>query len=465
MVKSSIYVIDDEPTVRNGVKMALEPDYRVEAFADAESALGAITKDPPDLALLDIGLPGMDGIEALKRIKALCPDVLVIMVTAYEDVKSVIAAMKSGAYDYIVKPIHMEGLEKTVRNAIEAMRFKQEIRALQEKYLKENVPCFIGESHAILDVMAFVEEVAKSPDTPVLILGETGTGKELIAGAIHYRSPNFKGPLVPVNCASIAKELIESELFGYEKGAFSGALQSGKKGLIEEAANGTLFLDEVGDLSLEAQSKLLRFLESGEFYRLGGTKKLNVQTRVVSATNKDLVAMVQKGQFRRDLYFRIAVIKVEVPSLNERRDDIIPLARHFLALFNVKFDKEVAGFTDEAQHFLLGYQWEGNVRELRNMIEKAVLTCRGRDITLRNLGVPVDSGAGRDQGVGRDKDGLYFDALSESGVDFEKLEKRFETSYFREALRLSRGNDSKAARLLNLNHHTFRYRKKKLGIE
>lgn len=461
----SIYVIDDEPTVRNGIKMALEPDYRVEVFPEAETALEAIVKDPPDLALLDIGLPGIDGIEALRQIKAACPDVLVIMVTAYEDTKSVIAAMKAGAHDYIVKPIHVEGLEKTVRNAIETTRFKNEIRSLQETYLKENVPCFIGESNAILDVMAFVEEVAKSPDTPVLILGETGTGKELIAGAIHSRSPNSKGPLVPVNCASIAKELIESELFGYEKGAFSGALQSGKKGLIEEAANGTLFLDEVGDLGLEAQSKLLRFLESGEFYRLGGTKRLNIQTRIVSATNKDLDAMVRKGKFRRDLYFRIAVIKVEVPSLKDRRDDIVPLARHFIALFNAKFDKKVTGLATPAQEALLGYRWEGNVRELKNMIEKAVLTCKGNEITVRNLGIMPDMKPDEPQGTDRHKAGLYFDPLGESGVDFEKLEKSFEMFYFKEALRLSGGNESKAAQLLNLNHHTFRYRKKKLGIE
>lgn len=246
MINYSIYIIDDEETIRQGIAMALEPDYLVRTFGDAETALTSIQNDAPDLVLLDIGLPGMNGIEALERIRDLCPDLLVIMITAYEDVSSVVCAMKLGAHDYLVKPIHMDGLEVIVRNSLDTIRLRKEVQALQERYLEENYPCFIGESNAILSVMEFIGTIARSPDTPVLILGETGTGKELVAGAIHYRSPNFKGPLVPVNCASISKDLIESELFGYEKGAFSGALITGKKGLIEEAAGGTLFLDEVG---------------------------------------------------------------------------------------------------------------------------------------------------------------------------------------------------------------------------
>ena len=465
MIDFFIYVIDDEPTIREGISMALEADYRVETFSEAETAIDAMNSDPPDLVLLDIGLPGMGGIEALEKIKKQYPDIFVIMVTAYEDFKSVVSAMKAGAYDYLVKPIHMEGLEVIVRNAIETTRLKKEVRALQEAYLKENVPCFIGESNAILDVMSFVDQVAKSPDTPILILGETGTGKELIAGAIHYRSPNFRGPLIPVNCASIAKDLIESELFGYEKGAFSGALLSGKKGLIQEAAGGTLFLDEVGDLSLEVQAKLLRFLESGEFYRLGGTKKLNVQTRIVSATNKDLEAMVETGKFRKDLYFRIAVVKIKVPSLKERVNDIIPLAKYFLIKFSSKFSKDVTGLSSEAQQLLLSHKWEGNVRELRNLIEKAVLTSKGNEITAENLGIyPNGEYVDQERHYTQKTKGLYFNPLDETGVDFEGLERTFEVFFFEEALRLTKGNESKAAQLLNLNHHTFRYRKRRLGI-
>ncbi|MBW1798971.1 MAG: sigma-54-dependent Fis family transcriptional regulator, partial [Deltaproteobacteria bacterium] len=322
MIPYSIYIVDDEKTIREGVSMALEADYSVKAFATAETAIDAIKENLPDLVLLDIGLPGMNGIEALGLIKDLSPDILVIMITAYEDIKNVISTMKLGAYDYVVKPLHMDALEVTIGNALESIRLRKEVQALHEKYLKENLPCFVGESDAIQDVMGFIGTVAKSPDTPILIIGETGTGKELLASAIHYRSPNFKGPFMTVNCAAIPKDLIESELFGYEKGAFSGASPSGKNGLIEEAENGTLFLDEVGDLAMEAQAKLLRFLEMGEFYRVGGTKKLRIQTRVVSATNKDLHTMIEKDRFRKDLYYRLGVIEVQVPSLNERRDDI-----------------------------------------------------------------------------------------------------------------------------------------------
>lgn len=465
MINFCIYVIDDEQTIRKGISMALEKDYRVMTFSEAETALKAMKKDLPDLVLLDIGLPGMNGIEALEKIKEQYPDVLVIMITAYEDFKSVVSAMKAGARDYLVKPIHLENLEIVVRNSIETIRLRKEVRTLQEKHLIENVPCFIAESKAILDVMGFVEQVAKSPDTPILILGETGTGKELIASTIHYRSPNFMGPLIPVNCASIAKDLIESELFGYEKGAFSGALVSGKKGLIEESANGTLFLDEVGDLGLEVQAKLLRFLESGEFYRLGGTKKLNVRTRIVSATNKDLDALVKKGQFRKDLYFRIAVIKVKIPSLKDRPDDIIPLAKYFFMKFKDKFKKDITGLASEAQEALLSHKWEGNIRELRNLIEKAVLTCKGSKISAEDLGLALDVNSEENKGqIGQKGDHHLFPILDESGLDFESLERSFQAFYIKEALHLSKGNESRAAQLLNLNHHTFRYRKKKLGI-
>ena len=273
MNKFSIIVVDDEKIIRDGISMVLDEAYRVSAYPDAEKALTAMKKNQPDLVLLDIGLPGMSGIDALKAIRSEYPEVLVIMITAYEDVDTVIAAMKAGAHDYVVKPLQMEGLEVTIGNALDTIRLKKEVQALQTKYLNEHIPCFIGESKAIQNVMDFIKTVARSPDTPVLIQGETGTGKELIAAAIHYNSPNWKSPFATVNCAAIPKDLIESELFGYTKGAFSGADAAGKKGLVEAAADGTLFLDEVGDLSLEAQAKLLRFLELGEFYPLGGIPK------------------------------------------------------------------------------------------------------------------------------------------------------------------------------------------------
>jgi DNA-binding NtrC family response regulator len=462
MISYSIYIIDDEQTVRDGITMALSADYRVDAFSTAETAIGAIKKKPPDLILLDIGLPYMDGIEALRKIKVQCPDILVIMITAYEDIKTVVSAMKLGAYDYVVKPIHMDSLEVTIRNALETISLRKEVQILQGKYLKENFGCFVGESNAIQDVMEFIEMVAKSPDTPILICGETGTGKELIASAIHYRSPNFKGNLIAVNCAAIPRDLIESELFGYEKGAFTGARAFGKKGLIEEAANGTLFLDEVGDLSLEAQAKLLRFLEEGEFYRIGGVGKLKVQTRVVSATNKDLNSMIENGLFRKDLYFRLEVIKVQVPSLNERREDIIPLAKHFLQEFSRKFGKKFTGISPQAESVLKSYKWIGNVRELKNMIERGVLIGKGPKLTLQDIGI---EGTHNGMPLENINNQTEFAPIPPEGIDLQTIQESLEKFYIKEALRLSGGNESKAARLLNINHHTFRYRKKKLQIK
>jgi two-component system response regulator AtoC len=462
MVEYSIVVIDDEETIRQGIVMALETDYKIRAFGDAETALKAIGGAPPDLVLLDIGLPGMNGIEALDRLKSLCRDLLVIMITAYEDINSVVSAMKLGAYDYLVKPIHMDSLEIAVRNALGTIRLRKEVQALQQRYLEDSVPCFVGESNAILDVMEFIGIVARSPDTPVLVLGETGTGKELVAAAIHYRSPNFKGSLVPVNCAAISKDLIESELFGYEKGAFSGALLTGKKGLVEEAAGGTLFLDEVGDLGLEAQAKLLRFLETGEFYRIGGTRKQQVRARVVSATNKDLGVLMEKGLFRKDLFFRLGVIKVKVPSLKERRDDIIPLAKHFLLHFNLKFGKKVTSISPAAEEALVTHRWEGNVRELKNIIEKASLTAKGTELSAHDL----DLADGREgKKTVKPREGIFFPPLSDSGIDLSEAERSMEVFYLREALRIAGGNESRAAALVNLNHHTFRYRIRKLGIK
>ena len=462
MIRYTIYIIDDEELIREGITMALEADYKVEAFSKAETAIEGIKKNPPDLVLLDIGLPGMDGIEALGEIKRLYPEILIIMITAFEDINTVISAMRLGAHDYVVKPIQMDGLEVTICNALETVRLRKEVRILQEQYLKENLPCFIGKSNAIQDVMGFIGMVSKSPDTPVLIIGETGTGKELIANAVHYRSPNFKGPLMSVNCAAIPKDLIESELFGYEKGSFSGARASGKKGLIEESANGTLFLDEVGDLSLEAQAKLLRFLEEGEFYRVGSTKKIQIQTRVISATNKDIDSMIEEGLFRKDLYFRIGVVKVQVPSLNERRDDIIPLAKHFLLEFSNKFGKEMTGISPEAEDSLMNHQWVGHVRELKNMIERGVLIGRGPILEFEDLGLEH---VHTDEKIRQEREGIIFPALQSTGIDLVSTQESLERYYITEALKIAGGNESQAAKLLHMNHHTFRYRRKKLQLE
>ena len=458
MTDYTIYIVDDEPTIRAGVTSELEDDYTVLSFETAEDALDAFAQTVPDLILLDIELPGMNGTEALPEFKALKKDVLVIMITAYEDIKLVIASMKQGAYDYIVKPIHMEALEVTIANALETIRLRKEVAQLQEKQIRDNLPCLIGESQAIHDVMEYIDMVAKSPDTPILILGDTGTGKELIAATIHHKSPNFKGPLVTVNCAAIPKDLLESELFGYEKGAFSGASATGKKGLIEAADNGTLFLDEVGDLDLSAQAKLLRFMESGEFYKVGSTEQQTVKTRIVSATNKDLDEMISGNEFRKDLYFRLGVIKIKVPSLNERQEDTILLARYFLQVFNEKFGRELTGISEQAVELLKLYIWSGNIRELKNMMERAVLTAKGTELTPEDLGLEhIDRGR-----VMEEMDDKRFPPLPPTGIDLSEVRLSLDRFYFRKAMEMAKGNETRAARLLNLKHHTFRYQLKKI---
>jgi two-component system response regulator AtoC len=455
MIPYTIYVVDDDLVLQRMLTMTLGKKYEIKAFSEATTAIASIEKEAPDLILLDVYLPDLNGIDALGEIKKRYPDILIIMITASEDIKTAISAMKLGAYDYMVKPINVDTLQVSIRNALDKIRLMKEVQLLQEKYLKENIPCFIGESNAIQDVMQFVKKVAKAPNTPVLILGETGTGKELIASTIHYKSPNFNGPFVTLNCSAIPKDLLESELFGYEKGAFTGAHTSGKEGLVEQAANGTLFLDEVGDLSVEAQAKLLRFLEEGEYYRVGGTKKLQVRTRVVSATNKDLEAMIGQELFRQDLFYRLAVIKVEVPSLNNRRGDILPIAKHFLVEFGQKHEKTFKGFSPQTAGFLQNYKWRGNIRELRNLIERGVLIGKGPNLTLEDLGLEKipDNPIVEQPAVN-----TPYPPLPNDGIDLTALEAH----YIKEAFKKTGGNETKAAQLLGMSYYSFRYRRKKI---
>jgi len=458
MTNYSVFVVDDEGVAREGVTLALKREYQVQAFASAEAVIDALENDAPDLILLDIGLPGMSGVEALKIIKEKHPEIIVIMITAYEDVETVISAMKLGAYDYVVKPLKMDSLIANVRVALETISMRKEIQMLHEKYLKENLPCFISESDAISDIMEIVKRVAESSDTSILIVGETGTGKELIAKAIHYRSPHFKGQIVSVNCAAIPKELIESELFGYEKGAFSGADTSGKMGLVEKAADGTLFLDEVGDLSMAAQAKLLRFLEEGEYYRVGGTQKHRVRPRIVSATNRDLPKMIEDGKFREDLYYRLAVVKIEIPSLNQRPDDILPIAQNFLLEFGQKFGKTFTYISPDAEVALQNYHWTGNVRELKNIVERAVLMSDGPVLRAENLELKKIRLVEPDI---KPDDMPVIPPLSASGIDFTSILDSIEKYYFDAALKMADGNESRAASFLGLTRDKFRYRRKK----
>jgi DNA-binding NtrC family response regulator len=459
MIRYSIAIVDDEETIRDSLQIVLSQDYDIFCFPDAESFLLSLEKSSPDLVLMDIGLPVMSGIDALNIAKQKIPELPVIMITAFEDIRMVIRSMKEGAFDFILKPMNPDLLELTIKKALSSIALRKEVKLLQEKYLIEHEPCFIGESSQIDGIMDFIHMVAKSPDTPIMIMGETGTGKELIAKAIHARSPLFQGPFIAVNCSAFPEELIESELFGYDEGAFSGAKKQGKKGLIEEADNGTLFLDEVADLSLAGQAKLLRFLESGEFYKVGSTKKHMVSVRVVSATNKNLDELVKKELFRKDLFFRLCVVKAKIPSLNERKDDILPLAKHFLYEFNQKFKKKLTHISDGALQLLLSHAFTGNVRELKNIMERACLIAQADSIQREDLGLLENTKQTRPVQTNNHK---YSDiTFPDQGIDLVKVLEDIEKKYMNHALTLAAGNESRAARLLHMNHHTFRYKLKK----
>jgi DNA-binding NtrC family response regulator len=470
MVRYCIAVVDDEQSIRDGLDMILNDTYDLALYPDAETFVAALADQAPDLVLMDIGLPGMGGIEALEIVRRRYPGLPVIMITAFEDIQMVIQSMKLGAFDFILKPINPDLLEVTIGKAVSSIALIKEVQQLQERFLRENEPCFIGESKNIEDIMDFINQVSGSKDTPIMILGETGTGKELIARSIHARSPVFQGPFVAVNCSAFPEELLESELFGYEPGAFSGARHQGKKGFIEEARNGTLFLDEVADLSPAGQAKLLRFLENGEFYKVGGTRTYQVSTRVVSATNKDLDRLVAEGRFRKDLYFRLCVIKAKIPSLNERADDILPLAKYFLFQFNEKFGKSLTGFTEDACRQLMTHTFSGNVRELKNMVERAVLVAKKNLVDTPELGIfpgtstgnAVPQIPGTQLGLDSALD-LQSLVLPEGGIILGDLLSETEYAYMAKAVEQANGNESQAARLLHMNHHTFRYRWKKLN--
>lgn len=449
----SLLIIDDEESIRDSLSMTLSRHFDIQTCATGKEALTLLPAMNPDLILLDIGLPDMGGLDVLEQIRQQSAHCAVIMITAFEDVNTVISAMKRGAYDYLVKPLKMDDLKLCLERAASSIRLGKEIRELQDTALRQQIPFFVAESEALADVVQTVAKVAVSQDTPILIEGDTGTGKELIASAIHYRSPNFRRPLITVNCAAIPADLIESELFGYVPGAFSGAGKRGKPGLVEEASGGSLFLDEIGDLPGSAQAKLLRFLQNGEFYALGSSTKRTVRTRILAATNRDLEEMVRNGSFRQDLFYRLAVVRIRVPSLAHRTDDILPLARLFLHEFGQKFGKKINEFTENAQAALLNHPWTGNVRELRNILERAVLMSCGPDLDAADLGLATECQPDHEH-----------DSIPESGVDLPATLHALERSYYVRALAMTDGNESQAARLLNVSRDTFRYRRTKLGL-
>ncbi|HEX7787111.1 MAG TPA: sigma-54 dependent transcriptional regulator, partial [Methylomirabilota bacterium] len=382
---ATLLVADDDPAVRQSLERALTREgYAVVLAPDGQSALERLQSGGVDLVLSDLKMPGLTGLELLREAKAVAPDVDVILLTAFGTVEEAVRAMKDGATDFQTKPFLRAQLTKVVRQALERRELIAQNRALQKRLddlLRQGN--MIGTSPAFRRLMTLVQQVADSSAT-VLIQGESGTGKELVARAIHERSSRRNGPFIAVNCAALPETLLESELFGYEKGAFTGAAGR-KEGRFELADGGTLFLDEIADLSPVTQPKILRVLQEGEFERVGGTRSLRVDVRIVTATNQDLAALVRDKRFREDLFYRLNVITIQVPPLRDKREDVPVLAQHFLRVYAAKNNRQLDGFTDEAIGCLEAYAWPGNVRELENVVERAVVLARGSRVEAVDL--------------------------------------------------------------------------------
>ena len=454
----SIHIIDDDAEIREVLRELFESDdYEVSTFNSAEDAHPYILRENPDLILLDIGLPGMDGLTYLEKLKNEFEDVEVIMITGQADLRSAIRAIKLGAMDYIRKPIDPDELKIQVNHAIDRRKKREQLNYLQ---VKSNLQFgdIVGTSQPMEKVYQFIYQVAESSKTTVLIRGETGTGKGLVARSIHNQSPRAKNPFIEVNCSAIQPSLLESELFGHEAGAFTDA-KNRKKGLLELAHDGTFFLDEVGDMNLASQSKLLKVLEEKTFRRVGGTKEIKIDARIISASSRDLMQLVEEKTFRADLYSRLNVASVRLPALRDRNDDILILANYFLEVFNKEFNRNIRSISPEALKMLTRHPWVGNVREIRNVMERAVLFEQSDVLSSQNISLqPISPNENASLSIDVDLNQDF--QLPEAGISLEELEQYL----LKQALERSGGNKTKAAALLGLSRETMKYRLKKFKL-
>ena len=381
-MQATIYVTDDEPAIRSAiVKRLSRRHHNVTGFESGEDLIRAVTQHLPDLILLDLKMPGMGGLEALRQIRPIAPQALVVMLTAYGTVEDAVEAMRLGAYDFLIKSVDLSSVDPVVDRALEFLALRHRLEfSLEDQNSPYALSNIEARSPAMQLLLGQVRDVAQNAKSTVLLQGETGTGKEFLARVIHCNSPRATGPFVGVNCTAIPKELFESELFGYERGAFTGAHQR-KRGLLEKAESGTLFLDEIGDLDPAMQAKLLRVLQERTFRRVGGTEDLSVDFRLMTATNRDLKKEVSRGTFREDLYFRLNVVAFELPPLRVRTEDIQPLCMQALLRFGKEFGKQVVDIEPEAQELLQRYSYPGNIRELQNIIERAMIICHDKTLT------------------------------------------------------------------------------------
>lgn len=457
MQKDKILVADDEKSMREFLDIMLKKEgYKVTLASNGDEVMRLIEKDIFDLALVDIRMPKQDGISVLKKIKSFSPETVVIMITAYASADTAIKAMKEGAYDYITKPFKIEEIKLIIQNALEKKHLQKENlllkKVVRDRYHFDNI---IGQSSRMMELYDLLEKVAPTK-TNILITGESGTGKELVAKAIHYNSPRRDKPFVTLNCGAIPESLIESELFGHMKGAFTDAIST-KKGLFEVADEGTLFLDEISELPLMMQVKLLRVLQDREFKRVGGTEDIRVDVRIISATNKDLEEAVREKQFREDLFYRLNVIQLKIPSLQDRKEDIPLLANYFLKKYSEELGKQITQISPDALRILLQYDYPGNVRELQNIIERAVALETSSELTAQNLSSYIE-----EQLPYKKK---FFDLeIPTEGVDLEKIVEDVERTLILKALERTNGIKKKAAELLHINFRSMRYRLEKYGL-
>ncbi|MFT5697965.1 MAG: two-component system response regulator AtoC [Desulforhopalus sp.] len=452
---SNLLLVEDEARMREVIKMLLS-DMELNIFeaCDGEEAINTFTNETIHLVITDLKLPKIGGMEVLKHIKNEKPEIPVIVITAFGSIDNAVEAIHEGAFGYVTKPFTEEKLRSCVKKAQQISKLTSEVkylrREIEGKYTFNNI---VGDSSEICEILRMAGEVSLR-DTTVLITGESGTGKELLARATHLNSPRSKLPFIPVNCAAIPSALLEAELFGHEKGAFTGAHQL-KKGKFEFAAGGTLFLDEIGDMELDVQSKFLRVLESRSFERLGGNKTIQADVRIITATNKDLEKMVQDKTFREDLYYRISVFPIRIPPLRERRDDIPLLSQHFIGEFSVAFGRRVPTVTDKVMEMLYNHPWKGNIRELRNVLERAMILTKGDKITAQH--VILHESQGKPLGE-LNLNQIVELLMRDHRVGLEDLEKY----YIQYAMTAVNNNVSRAARLLGLSRATLRYRLDKM---
>ena len=450
-MKFNILIVDDDKIVCNSLKRILHNDeYIINSAYTAEEGFDKINKIKPDLVILDYKLPDENGLQVLKQIKENYPQILVIILTAYGNVSLAVEAMKFGAYYFLEKEADPELVRFTVQKAVDTIRLIKEVQEVKQEYiLDKDLDRIVSESKAMKEIIELANQFAQS-DTIILLTGETGTGKSLIAEYIHYKSQRFNQSFLTVNCAAIPRDLIESELFGYETGAFTGARSKGKIGLIEKTNNGTIFLDEIGELSLDLQSKLLQVLEKSEFFRVGGVESIQVNVRFVVATNADLASMIKENKFRNDLYYRINVASLHIPPIRERAEDIVSLTKYFIDQFNKKFNKNINKITDTAQAILKNYYWPGNIREIRNIIERVMILKKNNIIDENDLCQIQNQIKSSDGGP------VSFPFCINLGSG-KNLLHEVQTALIKHTLKMTNNNKTKAANLLGIPRTSLQF--------